>query len=132
MVFSYTFKLTSSKTQINLPVSIPTSKNLKIRFLRYTTASTGNEFMIIKITGFNRNYYYDGTNFLNCVKTIPLPSATNSLWIYENQLEQPDIFMDEKQYYEGINQLIIELLINNTYSADINSGNPLYMELLIY
>lgn len=130
-MFNYTFKLTSSVTQINLPYALK-SKRLKVKFIRYLTASADQQLMLIKISHFSKNVYYDGSSIIHYSKSLALPNSSGTLLLFENQLPEPDVVIIEKDENSGINQLKIELLIDGAYSSDINAGNPLYVELQIY
>ena len=47
-------------------------------------------------------------------------------------MEQPDVLIEESHISQnGITQLTIEVMIDNAYSADITSSNPIYIEMLI-
>jgi hypothetical protein len=130
--YSYTFKLINSVSIINLPYAIQNARKLKIKFLRYITASALNDTLIIKINQFNENVYYDGTRIIKCAKVLPLPSTINTSFFYDNAFPEPDIIVSERAQGFSINSLTIELLINNAYSADISPTNPVYLELAIH
>jgi len=130
--YSYTFKLINSVSIINLPYAIQNARKLKIKFLRYITASALNDTLIIKINQFNENVYYDGTRIIKCAKVLPLPSTINTSFFYDNAFPEPDIIVSERAQGFSINSLTIELLINNSYSADISPTNPVYLELAIH
>ena len=129
--YSYTFKLINSVSIINLPYALQNAKSLKIKFLRYITASAGNDTMIIKINQFNENVYYDGSQIIKCAKVLPLPSTINTSFFYDNAFPEPDIVVAERAQNVSINSLTIELLINNAYTSDISPINPCYLEIAI-
>ena len=129
--YSYTFKLINSVSIINLPYALQNAKSLKIKFVRYITASAGNDTMIIKINQFNENVYYDGLIIIKCAKVLPLPSTINTSIFYDNAFPEPDIVVPERANGFSINSLTIELLINNAYTSDISSINPCYLEIAI-
>jgi len=130
--FSYTFRLTSSMTKINLPQPILGQKRLKVKFLRYVTGSSGNRMMLIKISQFNSNYYYDGSEIIRYAKAIALPPSTTTPVIYENTMTEPDVEIVERTEKNGISTVTIEVLIDGVYSSDININNPLILEIFIY
>ena len=130
--FAYTFKLSNSITRINLPYAIHNVSKLKVKFVSYTTASANQKIMTFKISQFNSNVYYDGTNIIKYSKIIALPPSTSTPVIYTNEQTEPDVFIDDiVSTQNGITQLTIEILIDNAYSADITGANPVHIELLI-
>ncbi len=131
--FAYTFKLSNSITRINLPYAITNVSKLKVKFVSYITATASQKIMTFKISQFNSNIYYDGTNIIKYSKIIALPPSTSTPIIYTNDMSEPDVFIDDiVSNQNGITQLTIEILIDNAYSSDISASNPLHIELLIY
>ena len=52
--------------------------------------------------------------------------------IYDNQTPEADVLIDDTPITQtGITQLTIEVLIDNLYSLDITSSNPIYIEILL-
>jgi hypothetical protein len=130
--FAYTFKLSNSITRINLPYAITNVSKLKVKFVSYITATASQKIMTFKISQFNSNIYYDGTNIIKYSKIIALPPSTSTPIIYTNELAEPDVFIDDVvSSQNGITQLTIEILIDNLYSSDISASNPLHIEILI-
>ncbi len=130
--FAYTFKLSNSITRINLPYAITNVSKLKVKFVSYITATASQKIMTFKISQFNSNIYYDGTNIIKYSKIIALPPSTSTPIIYTNDMSEPDVFIDDiVSNQNGITQLTIEILIDNAYSSDISASNPLHIELLI-
>lgn len=130
-LFNYTFKLTDPVTRINLPRAIKNSESMRVKFLRYITASSNNSTMMIKITGFNNNIYFDGTKTEYYAKMIGLPPSTLTPIIYEALVETPDVLVDKVSHQNGISDLHIELLLDNQYSTDISPSNPVILEIEI-
>ena len=131
--FLYHFKLTNSNSVINLPYPLEKNKKIKVNSCRYTTASSNNDNVMIKINGFNDNIYFDGNLIHKCVKVIPLPNDQGSQLIYENQFPDSfDVHIEERRQNTGITSLRIEILINLQNSTDININNPFYLELKIF
>ncbi len=131
--FAYTFKLSNSITRINLPYAITNVSKLKVKFVSYITATASQKIMTFKISQFNSNIYYDGTNIIKYSKIIALPPSTSTPIIFTNDMSEPDVFIDDiVSNQNGITQLTIEILIDNAYSSDISASNPLHIELLIY
>ncbi len=130
--FAYTFKLSNSITRINLPYAITNVSKLKVKFVSYITATASQKIMTFKISQFNSNIYYDGTNIIKYSKIIALPPSISTPIIYTNDMSEPDVFIDDiVSNQNGITQLTIEILIDNAYSSDISASNPLHIELLI-
>ena len=130
-LFNYTFKLTNSITRINLPYNITNSQFLRIKQARYQTASAGNQYMMIKISGFNNNIFFDGNKTEHYAKMLLLPPSTSTPIIYESYTEGPDVLIDKIASQNGISDLHIELLIDGVYSADININNSVLLEIEI-
>jgi len=130
-LFNYTFKLTDPVTRINLPYAIKNSESMRVKFLRYITASANNSTMMIKITGFNNNIFFDGTKTEFYAKMIGLPPTTQTPIIYEALVETPDVLIDKVSSQNGISDLHIELLIDNQYLSDISPSNPVILEIEI-
>lgn len=130
-LFNYTFKLQNAVTRINLPYAIKNSNSLRIKQFRYITASSNNSYMMIKITGFNNNIYFDGTKKEHYAKILSLPPSTLTPVIYEALVETPDVLVDKVSAQNGVSDLHIELLLDGAYSADISPSNPVFMEISI-
>ena len=132
MPFSYCFKITSSVVMINLPYAIVNSESLKVNFCSYKTASANQKLLVFKITGFDTNYYYDGTDIIKYTKIIALPPSTATPIIYENTQPQPDVVVPSSSSQTSISSLRIETTIDHAFSSDISPSNPIYLELTIY
>jgi len=130
-LFNYTFKITNPVMRINLPYVIKNSNSMRVKQCRYITASSNNEYLMVKITGFNNNIYFDGTKTEHYAKILSLPPSTLTPIIYEALVETPDVLVDKVSAQNGIADLHVELLINGVYSADISPSNPLYLEIEI-
>ena len=130
--FAYTFKLSNSITRINLPFAINNVTKLKVKFVSYTTASAGQKIMMFKISQFNSNVYYNGVDIVKYSKIIALPPSISTPIIYDNQTPEADVLIDDTPITQtGITRLTIEVLIDNLYSLDITSSNPIYIEILL-
>lgn len=130
-LFNYTFKLTDPVTRVNLPYPIQNAESLRVKFLRYITASPNNSTMMIKITGFNNNIFFDGSKTVFYAKMIGLPPTTLTPIIYEALVETPDVLVNKVTLQNGMSDLHIELLIDNQYSTDISTTNPVFLEIEI-
>jgi len=123
----YNLKITNSIVDINLPRKITNISSIRIKQIRYKTASNNNEIMYIIIRDFTNKIYYDGsTNVIFYTKCIPLPNTTNTLIFNENN-EFNDVC---NIVPKDINILSLEVMINGLYSVDISPNNPLYLELV--
>jgi hypothetical protein len=87
--------------------------------------------MQVRIKNFNNNIYYDGGIPMKVTDTFPMPNTSGTIMLYENANSDYDMVLDESKESESINTIDIELLIDEKYSNDINSSNPLYMKLVI-
>jgi len=130
-LFNYTFNLTNSITRVNLPYNITNSQFLRVKQARYITASANNKYMMIKISGFNNNIYFDGNKTEHYTKMLLLPPSTLTPILYEAYTESADVLVDKIASQNGISDLHIELLIDGVYSADVNINNPFLLEIEI-
>jgi len=130
-LFNYTFNLTNSITRVNLPYNIKNSGSLRIKQARYITASPNNLYMMIKISGFNNNIFFDGNKTEHYAKMLLLPPSTLTPILYEAYTESPDVLIDKIATQSGISDLHIELLIDGVYSSDISPSNPMILEIEI-
>lgn len=128
---SYTFKLTSPITRVNLPFTIQNTNKLKIKFLRFITLNDNNFIMQLLISHFNTNTYYDGNTLIKLCKVIPLPNTSHTLIIYENQFSDPDLQLHDVENNNAVSTVTIEIMIDGVYSNDINENNPVFIEILI-
>lgn len=128
-VYSYYLKLTNSVSKVELPYPIKNAQKLQIMFVKYTTATASNDTLIIKITKYDNNVYFDGSSAVKCVKMISLPDSASTQLIFENNyVDNPDVVMLEKPKDE-LQKINIELLINGSHTPDISPSNPLYLQL---
>ena len=83
--YSFALKITSPSSTISLPVKMSTVSRLKIKSLTYTTASTGNIFMLVDVKGWENNaIFYDGISVIPYTKFLLLPPAINTPILYDN------------------------------------------------
>lgn len=130
-LFNYTLKLTDPIVRVNLPYVIHNTEELKVKFVRYITAQANQRVMFIKITNFNTNVYFDGSNILHYTKAIALPPSTSTPVIYESLVQDPDAFVEKVTTQQGIHSLYVEVYIDGQIASDISDANPLLMEILI-
>ena len=129
--YSYCIKLTAALATVSLPFPISNTTKLKIKQLRYVTASSNQEMMIIKIMGWvDNNFYFDGSNLRDYTRIVQLPPTLGSVILYENlNSEMWDVVKKSSVSY--INNFRVEVLIDGTYSTDISVSNPLYLEFVL-
>jgi hypothetical protein len=60
-----------------------------------------------------------------------MPNTSGTIMLYENANSDYDMVLDESKESESINTIDIEIMIDEKYSNDINSSNPLYIKLVI-
>jgi hypothetical protein len=129
---NYALKLTDSQTIVNLPVKLNGVKKLKIKSFKYQTATDGNDFMLVNISGWNENsVYYDGAKPLNFTKLIFLPALKDQTALYENpsSTDYYDVIRSTK--VDSLANFQIELKIDGSYTSDITVSNPVYLELYV-
>lgn len=127
--FSYVFKLTSNYTDISLPYPID-CKKAKLKMLYFTTGSSGNQLLLVNVSGYNTNVYFDGTKLIKCFKAIPLPSSTATPVVYDGTSNSDfDVIRTDSTAVQT-NKLTIELIIDGTYK-DVTSLNPAYVEIAL-
>ena len=132
--FNHTLVLTSQSQIISLPVKKNIVINrLRIKNVRYNCASTGNNFMIINIGGWNENsIFYDGSNIIPYTLLVLLPGSINTPVLYNNPFNQSfDVIKNDKQ--SELTSFVINCLINNSVSVsnDITPSNPILIEIYL-
>ncbi len=132
--FNHTLVLTSQSQIISLPVKKNIVINrLRVKNVRYNTASTGNNFMLINIGGWNENsIFYDGSNIIPYTLLVLLPGSINTPVLYNNPFNQSfDVIKNDKQ--SELTSFVINCLINNSVSVsnDITPSNPILIEIYL-
>ena len=130
-LFNYTFKLTNSVVVINLPYAIKNAESMRVKQARFITASSNNAYMMLKVSGFNTNIYFDGAKTEHYSKILLLPPSTLTPILYEALTNTPDVKINPVSSQNGIADLKIEILIDGVYSPDISPSNPLLLEIEI-
>lgn len=128
--FTYTVYLTSAISNVSLPMAFYDVKNLRIKTVRYYTASANNKVMLINIEGWNDNCIYTDTtnNFVrNYTKMLPLPPNSGALYIFEASNLIADCTKDDV-ITTNVKSLNFVITIDGAFSSDISSGNPLVVE----
>ena len=130
-----TLKLASNYTTVQLPYTISGGiSKLKILSMQYTTAAAGYTIMAVKVSGYNNNVYFDGTNTVGLVKTIYMSNAANSSMEYNPIDSNPDVIINNANNTQ-IRNIHVEILIDSGAGFQyqgVNSSYPLYLELKIY
>lgn len=129
--YTYTLKLTNPYSIVSLPVIMSNVNKMRIKSLRYVTANTGNEFLIVHISGWdNNNTYFDGEKNINYTKFMNLSNTTLTLNLYENNDNNwHDVVL--KHDVGSISNFHIKLLINGEFNNEISPSNPIYIEIYV-
>ena len=130
MVNSFSMKITSPISTIDLPYSITFSK-MKVKTMRYVTYTANNNYLLVNLQECNtNNTYFDSTTSKQYTKWIPLNPTISTFHYYENINDEWDFVVSNKEKNEStIRQFKLECLIDGAYSSDISASNPLYIEL---
>jgi hypothetical protein len=126
-MFLYSLKLISSVNKITLPEPLGNVKRIKINKIKYRTAIDNQHHMIITMTGFDNNRYFDGVNNIDYLFSLFIPSGSNQ---EINYLDNGNCNSYDNQYGTPINSFDFNVLIDGDYSPYINQDNPLYIEIL--
>lgn len=124
--------LQSWKNIINLPVPILKVKALKVKYLFYTTASTGGRDLTISCSDWTQNGMQinnDGSNSLYFF-SFPIDSQSDVSNVFTNYLEEKDVIFPYP--IQSIDRFTLEIKINGIPTNDISPSNPLIMELQFY
>ncbi len=131
--YSFALQITSPSSTISLPIKMSQVSRLRIKSVRYNTATTGNIFMLIDLKGWDNNsVYYDGSNIIPYTKFLVLPPSINSPVIFDNPYNTSfDVIRQDA--YSSITSFFLNISINNsnTISNDISPSNPLYIEIYV-
>jgi hypothetical protein len=126
------FRLTSWNSTINLPIPYENVSAIKVRWLLYTTATTGNEDLSLSCKEFNASGYNinrDGSND-DYFFTTPLDLQSNVTCLTSNFTGEMDISFEN--VIRSINKFTLEVYINGIPAIDISNSNPLVIELGFY
>ena len=131
--YSFALQITSPSSIISLPIKMSQVSRLRIKSVRYNTATTGNIFMLIDLKGWDNNsVYYDGSNIIPYTKFLVLPPSINTPVIFDNPYNTSfDVIRQDA--YSSITSFFLNISINNsnTISNDISPSNPLYIEIYV-
>lgn len=122
-------KITNSIQYVRLQYAIEDAKHISIEKITYTTASTGNRTMMVRIGGYDNNIYYDGDTFHKYTAMIVLPTSTDTQSLYEKYSNRAD---GVTQNTKGFTDIKIEVLIEGQHTADISPTNPVFIELRFF
>ena len=131
--YSFALQITSSSSIISLPIKMSSVSRMRIKSLRYTTASTGNIFMLIALNGWTQNsVFYDGNNIIEYTKFLIMPPSIGTPMLFDNPYNNSfDVIRQDP--YSSITSFFLNISINNNSatSNDISSSNPLYIEIYV-
>ena len=129
MPLKYILELTSPLSVVSLPQKINNIQKLRVNKLRYVTASLNNKYMLVDIKGWNDNsWLFNGSRVIPCTMFCILPPTNNTLAYYETTGE----FDSVKESNQGnLANFTIELLIDGQYNTEINSSNPVHIEIFV-
>jgi hypothetical protein len=126
------FRLDSWRSQIMLPIPYENIKGLKVRWLMYQTASTGNEDLTLACSDFGTSGYVlsAGGDNNDYFFTTPLDLQSAVSCLYSNFNSELDIAF--RHPIRSLHQFTIEALINGLPTNDITNSNPVVIELAFY
>ena len=131
--YSFALQVTSPSSTISLPIKMSSVSRLRIKSIRYTTASTGNIFMLIDIKGWNNNaVFYDGNSVIPYSKFIIMPPSIGTPMMFDNPYNTSfDVIKQDA--FSSITSFFLNISINNNTvtSNDISPSNPLYIEIYV-
>ena len=131
--YSFALQVTSPSSTISLPIKMSSVSRLRIKSIRYTTASTGNIFMLIDIKGWNNNaVFYDGNSVIPYSKFIIMPPSIGTPMMFDNHYNTSfDVIKQDA--FSSITSFFLNISIyNNTVTNnDISPSNPLYIEIYV-
>lgn len=126
---SFSFRLTSPLSYVELPRKLDSMRKLKVKALKYITKTLNNEYMLINIVGwnFNSSFFASAGQHKNYTKYLPLngTTETQNFYINNNSVDFDVI----RPTAVGVGNLTIEITIDGQYSTDITTLNPVLLEL---
>lgn len=128
------FVLDAPQVYRGLPIVITGCRKIKVRWLKYVTASTGNRDLTIKLKGIGlvQQGMFIKSNTSNDQYFFSMPSDDNiqTVLTYLNYTDEMDI--DLSKELSPINELEFEILINDVLANDVTSDNPVTIELAFF
>ena len=126
------FVLTSPIQVKKIPVTVDKIRAVKVRWLYYQTAGTGEKDMQIRIQEIDDSGMYVKDNGGNARYLLAIPLDQNSAVTvtYSNYLNEMDAVLNVP--IETINELNFEVLINDVIANQITVSNPLVLEIGFY
>lgn len=120
--------LESSSVSVQLPkmAYLKGVSKLRIKSLSYVNIST-NKNLIININDFRSTFYSDGSSdkFITSFFSLGVVTAGSQL-IYNGILDNWDSVLHRPQ---DVSFLTVDVLLDNAYSSDISSSNPVNLVL---
>ncbi len=131
--YTFALQITSPDSIVSLPIKMSAVSRMRIKSLRYTTASTGNIFMLINVQGWATNsVFYDGNNVFGYTKWLILSPAISTPVLFDNPYNSSfDVIQQNPISSITSFRLIFSINNSNTISNDINVNNMIYLELYV-
>lgn len=129
--YECTLRLTSPETVLsNLSPVLSNVRAVLVREARYTTASSGQDALVINISGFSTHPYVTSTRTLHYTKLIMLQRSLNTTIQYFNpESDAYDVIHDNPVPSANFT---VTALIDGEYDTDINSSNPLLLKIVFF
>ena len=126
-------EMTSWKSIVRLPLTMDHVKAIKIRWMYYTTASTGNKVLHLACSNFNPSAYIlnDDGSTDTYFFSMPLDPSNSVTCLYSDFNQTSfDLIFDKP--IQSINQFTLEASINGISATDISPTNALVFEMGFY
>ena len=131
-ISKYLFQLTSNNEVIQVPNFIENVKAVRIRLMNYTSknSSTSQRVLIFKsnLKDEGKVLFKEGNNNPYLI-AFPILNQATAVNTYTNYFDDPDITYKEPQSF---GRLEFRVYNNNVFYPDIDSDNPITMELYFY
>lgn len=130
-LYEFTLKLTASETRLsNISQKLSRVKAITVKECSYTSVTDTEETLMIKISGFSDHPFISPTGGNQYTKLLFLPPVANSTITYYNpNPEAYDVIHDQAS---DMYNFAVTVLINNEYSSNISSSNPVFIKLLFH
>ena len=131
--YTFALQINSPDSIVSLPIKMSAVSRMRIKSLRYTTASTGNIFMLINVQGWATNsVFYNGNSTIPYTKWIILPPSIGTPILFDNPYNSSfDVIQQNPISSITSFRLIFSINNDNTISNDISSSNPIYIEIFV-
>ena len=131
--YTFALQISSADSIVSLPIKMSAVSRMRIKSLRYTTASTGNIFMLINVQGWtNNSIFYDGNNIIPYTKWLLIPPSIGTPILFDNPYNTSfDVIQQNPISSITSFRLIFSINNDNTISNDISTSNPIYIEIYV-